>query len=114
MKLSQSQLRQLIREAIAKKTIKEGRLKNPIVDLVGGALAHQVNEMFEREGGTLESNAFEMVMGTPDPDVMIPSRYEDVMEYARACAEVAVMDLQNQLEEIASGILQELMEPVES
>lgn len=114
MKLTQAQLRQVIREAIAKKVVKEGRLNNPIVDLVGGALAQQVNEMFERDGGTVESNAFEMVMGTPDPDVMVPTRYEDVMDYARACAEVAVRDLQDQLEEIASGILQELMEPVGS
>jgi len=112
MKLTKFQLRQLIREAIAKKVVKEGRLKNPVVDLVGGALAQQVNEMFENASETLENNAYEMVLGTPDADAAFPSRYEDVVEYSRACAEVAVSDLKDQLEGIASGILQELMKPV--
>ena len=122
MKLTKDQLRRIVRESVQRKlraldeaeSLEEGRLNNPVVDLVGGALAQQLNELFEREGGTVESNAYEMVAGTPDPDVVAPARYEDLRDFADACAEVALAEVKDQVHEMAFGILQSLMEPSES
>lgn len=85
-----------------------------LVEVVTAAVIQQFIETFPTISETLMSNAYEMIVGTIEPEEMpMPARYEDVEAFSKKIVDqvCADGDFKNQFVKMVSNIIESMMEP---
>ncbi len=118
MKLTQRQLRQIIKEEASKsRRLAESPLSDdsPADQVADGVLEAFLQWFSERGADLLAGNAFQVLIGTvPDEELLVPVRYEDLDVLADDAAEIVLSDeaLKQHVTDICRQVLSSLMKPV--
>lgn len=115
MKLSQTQLRRLINEAVKRRFSEVSGTDHgaDVPDQIAEFLIPAVAEHLSSQSDLVAGNAWEQMMGTlGEDDVLTPSRYEDIDSMADQVAQIVITssELREELIAIARQVLSSLME----
>ena len=110
MKLSERELRSIVRSVIKEAEDGKRATLDDTVELVSSGICFLIEQALTSDHAA--SDVIEQVMGTvPDEELMRPVRFEDVDHYASRIADDCLKHVREQVEQLANRVLRSLMAP---